>query len=160
MGPLRCSHRKAVRGTGRRVERPMDLGNLFAYAQASVCRGPVQKTALDPGLRCFEALRDGAKKRRTTKPHERLVSVSSTPCSAYTSDLSTSSSSTALQRDCSLGGLILRSASRLDAFSGYQIRTLLPSGATGVTTGTQAVRPTRSSRTKVGASQASYAHSR
>jgi len=58
------------------------------------------------------------------------------------------------------GGLVLRSASRLDAFSGYQIRTLLPSGATGVTTGTQAVRPTRSSRTKVGTSQASYAHSR
>src|SRR5256886_5560505 len=34
---------------------------------------------------------------RTTKPHERLVPVSSTPCGAYTSGLSTSSSSTALQ---------------------------------------------------------------
>ena len=32
-----------------------------------------------------------------TKPHERLVSVSLTPHSAYTSDLSTSSSTTALQ---------------------------------------------------------------
>src|SRR5260370_36160613 len=34
---------------------------------------------------------------RMPKPHERLVPVSSTPCSAYTSGLSTSSSSTALQ---------------------------------------------------------------
>src|SRR5438445_286599 len=39
----------------------------------------------------------GEREKRKTKPHERLVSVSSTPCSAYTSDLSTSSSSTALQ---------------------------------------------------------------
>jgi hypothetical protein len=37
------------------------------------------------------------RRERTTKPHERLVPVSSTPCSAYTSGLSTSSSSTALQ---------------------------------------------------------------
>src|SRR5437868_13065887 len=41
--------------------------------------------------------RSRAIEKETTKPHERLVSVSSTPCSAYTSDLSTSSSSTALQ---------------------------------------------------------------
>ena len=38
-----------------------------------------------------------SQERKMTKPHERLVSVSSTPRSAYTSDLSTSSSTTALQ---------------------------------------------------------------
>src|SRR3954468_10388783 len=97
------------------------------------------------------AVREG----RMTKPHGRLVSVSSTRCRAYTSDLSTSSSSTALQGACAPGDLVLRFASRLDAFSGYRIRTLLPSDATGVTTGTQAVRPTRSSRTKVRSSQVS-----
>src|SRR2546430_102655 len=43
------------------------------------------------------SIRCSSRKRRTTKPHERLVPVSSTPCSAYTSGLSTSSSSTALQ---------------------------------------------------------------
>src|SRR5213594_506023 len=51
-------------------------------------------TALDLGLRRGVW---GEREKRKTKPHERLVSVSSTPCSAYTSDLSTSSSSTALQ---------------------------------------------------------------
>src|SRR5437868_8387445 len=51
-------------------------------------------TALDLGLRRGDWVE---REKRKTKPHERLVSVSSTPCSAYTSDLSTSSSSTALQ---------------------------------------------------------------
>src|SRR3954452_24307381 len=45
----------------------------------------------------FAERRRMKRRERTTKPHERLVPVSSTPCSAYTSDLSTSSSSTALQ---------------------------------------------------------------
>jgi hypothetical protein len=55
--------------------------------------------------------------------------------------------------------LILESASRLDAFSVYQIRTWLPGSATGVTTGSLAVRPTRSSRTRVSAPQVCNAHS-
>src|SRR5690242_21717434 len=46
-----------------------------------------------------------------------------------------------------LGNLILRGASRLDAFCAYPVRTWLPSGAPGGTTGTLAVRPSRSSRT-------------
>src|SRR6056297_80499 len=49
---------------------------------------------------------------------ERLGSVSSTPCDASTADLSTWWSSTALERD-----LVLRWVSRLDAFSGYPVRT-------------------------------------
>ena len=89
------------------------------------------------------------------KPNEQLVQVSymhrctSTPC------LSTSQSSTALQ-----GNLILRWASRLDAFSDYPIRTQLPGNATGVTTRTPEVRPLWSSRTRSRSSQISNAHGR
>jgi hypothetical protein len=57
-----------------------------------------------------------------------------------------------------VGDLILESASRLDAFSAYPHRTWLPGVATGVTTGTLAVRSTRSSRTRVNSPQVSYAH--
>ncbi len=59
-----------------------------------------------------------------------------------------------------LGNLILRKVSRLYAFSAYPDRTSLPSGATGVTTGSQEVRPARSSRTRARPSQTSYAHRR
>ncbi len=59
-----------------------------------------------------------------------------------------------------LGNLILRRASRLDAFSAYPSRTWLPSHAPGGTTGTPAVRPSRSSRTKDSPSQISYARDR
>ena len=57
-----------------------------------------------------------------------------------------------------MGHLILRGASRLDAFSVYPFRTWLPCHALGRTTGTPAVRPSRSSRTKDSSSQMSYAH--
>ena len=57
-------------------------------------------------------------KRIMVKPIDRLVQVSSTPRSAYTSCLSTWSSSRGLQGDLISGG-----ASRLDAFSGYPFRT-------------------------------------
>ena len=56
--------------------------------------------------------------------------------------------------------LILRCASRLDAFSVYHIRTRLPGYALGRTTDAPEVRPTRSSRTKVSSSQISNAHDR
>ena len=59
-----------------------------------------------------------------------------------------------------LGDLILGHASRLYAFSGYHNRTSLPSRALDRTTGTQEVRPSRSSRTKDSPLQISYAHSR
>ena len=52
------------------------------------------------------------------KPIERLVLVSCTRCRASTSSLSTWWSSTALKRD-----LVSRGVSRLDAFSGYPVRT-------------------------------------
>ena len=58
------------------------------------------------------------------------------------------------------GNLILKLASHLDAFSVYPIQTQLPSCATGVTTGTPEVCPSRSSRTKDSTPQISYAHDR
>src|SRR3712207_4476616 len=56
--------------------------------------------------------------RRAIKPIEPLVPVGSAHRGACTPGLSTWSSSTALK-----GELVLRRASRLDAFSGYPIRT-------------------------------------
>ena len=57
-----------------------------------------------------------------------------------------------------MGYLILRGASRLDAFSVYPFRAWLPGHALGSTAGTPAARPSRSSRTKDSSSQISYAH--
>src|ERR671937_163468 len=57
-----------------------------------------------------------------------------------------------------MGSLILGWASRLDAFSGYPIRTWLISSAVGTTTDTPEVRSSRSSRTRDDSSQASSAH--
>ena len=94
------------------------------------------------------------------KPNGRLVLVSYTRHRACTSSLSNRWSSCALLDPFGLGDLILRSASRLYAFSGYHNRTSLPSHAVGTTTGTQEVRPSRSSRTKDRPSQISYAHTR
>src|ERR1700722_18295935 len=94
------------------------------------------------------------------KPNGRLVLVSYTHCCASTSSLSTWWSSRALHFPFGLGDLILERASRLYAFSGYHNRTSLPSRALDRTTGTQEVRPSRSSRTKDSPLQISYAHSR
>ncbi len=57
------------------------------------------------------------------KPLGQLVWVSSMHYCTYTSHLSTSSSTTDLSEDFSSGDLILRGASRLDAFSGYPVGT-------------------------------------
>ena len=56
-----------------------------------------------------------------------------------------------------MGYLILRGASRLDAFSVYPVRAWLPCHGVGTPTGTPAARPSRSSRTKGSSSQISYA---
>ena len=75
---------------------------------------------LYPGKGCLVELCSsmvGARSWRGASSIERLGSVSSTPCGASTADLSTSWSTTALERD-----LVLRWVSRLDAFSGYPVR--------------------------------------
>ena len=94
------------------------------------------------------------------KPNGRLVLVSYMHYCTSTSSLSTRWSSWTLLDPFGLGDLILGRASRLYAFSGYHNRTSLPSRALGRTTGTQEVRPSRSSRTKDSPPQISYAHSR
>ena len=58
------------------------------------------------------------------------------------------------------GDLVSREVSRLDAFSGYPVRTWLPGRAAGATTGAPEVRPPRSSRTGGSASQVSNTHGR
>ena len=94
------------------------------------------------------------------KPNGRLVLVSYMHYCTSTSSLSTRWSSWTLLDPFGLGDLILGRASRLYAFSGYHNRTSLPSRALDRTTGTQEVRPSRSSRTKDSPLQISYAHSR
>ena len=56
------------------------------------------------------------------------------------------------------GYLILRGASRLDAFSVYPVPAWLPCHGSGLPTGPPAASPSRSSRTKDSSSQISYAH--
>src|SRR4029453_7256730 len=74
----------------------------------------------------------------TGQLHESLVLAS-------TSGLSTQWSGWGPLTHNVYGNLILKRASRLDAFSGYPIRTELISDALGSTTDTQEVRPSRSS---------------
>ena len=87
----------------------------------------------------------------------RLVTVSSMCCHTSTSALSTSSSSRGFT-SLRMGYLILRGASRLDAFSVYPCQTWLPGHELSSSTGTPEVSPSRSSRTKDSSSQISYAH--
>ena len=84
-----------------------------------------------------------------------LVTVSYIRYRTSTSVLSTSCSLRGLR--LATGDLILRGASRLDAFSVYPVRTWLLCHALGNTTDTPAVRPPRSSRTKGSSSQISCA---
>ena len=67
--------------------------------------------------------RETCTKNVEAKPLGLLVPVSSTRCHASTSGLSTQSSSWGPYRVNPEGDLILRRASRLDAFSGYPFRT-------------------------------------
>ena len=87
----------------------------------------------------------------------RLVTVSSMHCHISTSALSTSSSSRGFT-SLRMGYLILRGASRLDAFSVYPFRAWLLGRRLGSLTDAPAARPSRSSRTKDSSSQISYAH--
>ena len=87
---------------------------------------------------------------------DRLVAVSSIHYCTSTPALSTSSSSRGLT-SLRMGYLILRGASRLDAFSVYPFQAWLPGRRLGSLTGTPAARPSRSSRTKDSSSQISCA---
>ena len=58
------------------------------------------------------------------------------------------------------GNLVLKRASRLDAFSAYPFPTWLPDDAPSGTAGTPEVGPPQSSRTRGDSPQVSYAHGR
>ena len=80
-----------------------------------------RNAATQPRCHC-QNLETGMEGFSRNKTHGLLVLVSSTPHRASTSSLSTRSSTSALQ-DLRQGELILRQASRLDAFSGYPFHT-------------------------------------
>ena len=111
------AHQAAPPAPGRRPERRKarrrhvedKLRTMFAASRRSCAlRGAAQ----------FRERNDEHCLMRAIKPIELLVPVSYTPCSASTPGLSTWWSSTALK-----GELVSREASRLDAFSGYPVRT-------------------------------------
>src|SRR5262249_46654330 len=107
----------------------------------------------------FRYFLDSRLKYFMVKPHGRLVLVSFTPCSASTPSLSTWSSPTGLQ-GIAPGKSHLEEGFPLISLQRLSFRTSLPGRAAGATTGAQEVRPSRSSRTKDGSSQISYAHTR
>ena len=81
----------------------------------------LRNAATQPRCHC-QNIETGMEDFSRNKTHGLLVLVSSTPHRASTSSLSTRSSTSALQ-DLRQGELILRQASRLDAFSGYPFHT-------------------------------------
>ena len=136
----RCHNHQTIRPHETKKRKTSRSGlatrRVFATAEARINSGPCL---------CI----------RPIKPIEQLVPVSCTHYCASTPGLSTWWSSTVLKRI-----LVSRGASRLDAFSGYPVRTWLPGGAAGATTGTLEVRPPRSSRTRGSSSQDSNTHGR
>ena len=130
---------------------------LVAYVSFSCAHPPMRRCAWEKpcGRHCTKPTRSEHWESLPGKGFGLLVPLGCHRRRCCTCGLSTSSSSTALG-----GDLILGRASRLDAFSAYPGRTRLPCGAPGGTAGTPAVRPTRSSRTSVGAPQISNARNR
>ena len=115
------SNLAALHGSGRLV---MDF---FAHSLRSrlvrlaTFEHLLRNAATQPRCHC-QNIETGMEGFSRNKTHGLLVLVSSTPHRASTSSLSTRSSTSALQ-DLRQGELILRQASRLDAFSGYPFHT-------------------------------------
>ena len=100
------------------VSRP---AGLFTAHDTLVATGVATMAVIFPALRteaCASPRRAGRIFKTEIKPIERLVPVSCARCRTSTPGLSTWWSTTALK-----GYLVLRGASRLDAFSGYPVRT-------------------------------------
>ena len=114
---------------------------------------------VESNLTCVPILQRGVSPlpRLVGQALTRLVTVSSMCYHTSTSALSTSSSSRGFT-SLRMGYLILRGASRLDAFSVYPFRAWLLGRRLGSLTDAPAARPSRSSRTKDSSSQISYAH--
>ena len=103
----------------RAPERPRSRAAVRGFVRGLSCAGgSVFVRPLGPRGRGERGSCRYARRRRVQAPIERLVPVSCAGCPASTSGLSTWWSTTALKRD-----LVLRRVSRLDAFSGYPVRT-------------------------------------
>ena len=89
----------------------------IGWGPSAIATGSAE-TSLIQHVRCDAAMHSPSHMGFTIKPIEQLVPVSSTHRCASTPGLSTWSSSTALK-----GNLVSRWVSRLDAFSGYPVRT-------------------------------------
>ena len=112
VGPLAMITRSSDRKAGGLVVCSKEDGGVRVHA---VPRGSETDQKQQAAQGCPLRSDSG---RIEIKPIERLGPVGSTHCCAFTPGLSTWWSSTALGRD-----LVLRGVSRLDAFSGYPVRT-------------------------------------
>ena len=115
------SNLAALHGSGRLVMGVFAHSLRSRLVRLATFEHLLRNAATQPRCHCqnIETGMEGFSKNKT---HGLLVLVSSTPHRASTSSLSTRSSTSALQ-DLRQGELILRQASRLDAFSGYPFHT-------------------------------------
>ena len=115
------SNLAALHGSGRLVMGIFAHSLRSRLVRLATFEHLLRNAATQPRCHCqnIETEMEGFSRNKT---HGLLVLVSSTPHRASTSSLSTRSSTSALQ-DLRQGELILRQASRLDAFSGYPFHT-------------------------------------
>ena len=115
------SNLAALHGSGRLVMGVFAHSLRSRLVRLATFEHLLRNAATQPRCHC-QNIETGMEGVSRNKTHGLLVLVSSTPHRASTSSLSTRSSTSALQ-DLRQGELILRQASRLDAFSGYPFHT-------------------------------------
>ena len=115
------SNLAALHGSGRLVMGVFAHSLRSRLVRLATFEHLPRNAATQPRCHC-QNIETGMEGFSRNKTHGLLVLVSSTPHRASTSSLSTRSSTSALQ-DLRQGELILRQASRLDAFSGYPFHT-------------------------------------
>ncbi len=115
------SNLAALHGSGRLVMGFFAHSLRSRLVRLATFEHLLRNAATQPRCHC-QNIETGMEGFSRNKTHGLLVLVSSTPHRASTSSLSTRSSTSALQ-DLRQGELILRQASRLDAFSGYPFHT-------------------------------------
>ena len=115
------SNLAALHGSGRLVMGIFAHSLRSRLVRLATFEHLLRNAATQPRCHC-QNIETGMEGFSRNKTHGLLVLVSSTPHRASTSSLSTRSSTSALQ-DLRQGELILRQASRLDAFSGYPFHT-------------------------------------
>ena len=115
------SNLAALHGSGRLVMGVFAHSLRSRLVRLATFEHLLRNAATQPRCHC-QNIETGMEGFSRNKTHGLLVLVSSTPHRASPSSLSTRSSTSALP-DLRQGELILRQASRLDAFSGYPFHT-------------------------------------